>query len=411
MKNYADLYTSTNDSISLEQRWYLKEETSRGTLIPPLGSDFVFALEGGSVSYTQPFMSSPHRSGRHHTNIIKQKKETSFSFPSYFNIDETLGSASTAEIDPAMRVLFKSLLGKETTSPNLAYTAAKEPDTTFSLFEVGDKWAYQTRGCFVQGANMKFPGDGQATSDWSGNGVEAFMVGIAKSVTDNDAGNVVTVGTGEGYRFPVGSFVMLVEANGTTRSADTPDGSYRSVTAVSGDDVTLSGAVLADADGSGMGAPLYLAYAEPVTPAAINNPVTGLIGSASFSGLSIDIFRNIEINIQNNHELVKYAFGKDALAGRLFVPGSRLTAELTAELNQTDKIVEFYNKLQAFQDQNFTMTLGTAGGRRLQVDLPKVFAQPPNFTVPTSGSIPIQFKGIAYQTAFEAADEITVQFK
>lgn len=409
MKNYAVNYATTNDSIALEQRWYVKEETARGTLLGPAGADFVFALEGGTITYTQPFMSSPHRSGRHHTNIIKQKKECSFTMPSYFNIDETLGAASSAEIDPAMRVLFKSLLGRETTSPNLKYDAMSEPDTTFSLFEVGDKWSYQTRGAFVQGGNMKFPGDGQAMTEWSGNGVEAFLVGIGKSVVDNDAGNTVTVAVGEGYRFPVGSLVMLVSSDGVTRSADTPDGTYRSVVSVAGDVVTLSGAVLADADGSTT--PVYLVYGEPATPTAINNPVTGLIGSAQVAGLSLDIFRNVEINIQNNHELVKYAFGKDALAGRLFVPGSRLTAELSIELNLTDKLVEFYNKLQAFQSQNFTLTLGSPAGRRFQVDIPKFFAQPPSFSVPASGSVPVTFKGNGYQTAFDAADEISVQFK
>jgi len=407
-KNYADLYNSENDSIALDQKFFVVEELVRGTLKGPTGADFIYTLEGGSVSYTQPFISSPHRSGRHHTSIIKQKKDMSFTIPTYFNIDETLGSASTAEIDPAMRVLMTSMFGKEITSPNLEYSTASEPDLTFSLFENGDKWAYQSRGCFVQGANMKFPGDGEATSEWTGMGVEALMVSIGKSVTAN-SGNTVTVATGEGYRFPVGALVMIIHADGTTRSSDTPDGTYRTVTSVAGDVVTLSGAVLTDADGTTN--PVYLCYAEPATPTAINNPVTGLVGAADFAGLSIDCFRNIEINCQNNHEPVKYCFGSDALHGRLFVPGSRFTAELSATLNQNAPVVEFYNKLQAFQSQDFSLRLGSAAGRRLEISLPKVFMQPPSFSVPASGSIPITFKGNAYQTALDAADEITVDFK
>lgn len=412
MKNYADLYNSENDSIALEQRWYVKEEVTRGTLIGPTDADFVFMLTGGSIDYTQPFESSPHRSGRHHTNIIKSKKECAFSFPSFFNIDETLGAASTAEIDPAMRVLFKSLFGKEVTAPNLKYTSGTEPDVTFSLFNVGDKWAFQSRGGFVQGGGFKFPGDGNATVDWSGNAVEAKMVGIGKSTENNTGGNTVTLDVpDEAWRFPVGAMVMLVEANGTTRSTDTPNGVYRTV--VTSDPTTgvvlVSGATLTDADGSVT--PVYLVYAEPTTPTAINNPVTGLVGSASFAGLDIDCFRNIELNIQNGHELVNYCYGQNALHGRIFVPGSRFTAELTAELNQNELVVEFYNKLQAFQAQVFALTLGSPTGRRLELALPKVFMQPPSFSVPDTGSVPISFKGNAYQSAFDAADEVTLEFK
>ena len=44
MKNYAEIYNSGNDSISLEQRFYAKLETTRGVLEAPLGTDFFFHL-------------------------------------------------------------------------------------------------------------------------------------------------------------------------------------------------------------------------------------------------------------------------------------------------------------------------------------------------------------------------------
>ena len=148
-KNYADIYSSSNDVLALEQRWYAKLEGTRGVLAIPGDSDFFWTLGGGSISYSQNFESSPHRSGRHHSDIIKKKKETSFSFSTYFNIDESLGSASSSEIDAANRLFFKSLLGKEITSPNLKYTAETAPDVTFSLYECGDKWARQSPGAFI----------------------------------------------------------------------------------------------------------------------------------------------------------------------------------------------------------------------------------------------------------------------
>lgn len=409
-KNYKNIYDNTGASIALEQRWYAKLETTKGQLIAPQNTDFFFALQGGSISYQQPFESSPHRSGRHHTDIIKKKKETSFSFSTYFNIDTTLGAASSAEIDAPVRLLYKSLMGFENVSSGAVYNSSVTPDLTFSVFEVGDKWSRQCPGGFIQGANMQFPGNGEATAEWTGAAKEAFFIGIGKSTIDNDGGNTVTVQTGEGDRFRVGGLVMLVEADGTTRSADTPAGSARTITAISGDVVTLSGAVLADADGSGVGLPLFLSYYEPAAPTAINNPVTGLTGAITVAGLTMDCFRSASVNIQNNHEVVDYCYGTDGLASPFFVAGARLTAEVSIEMNLDHELVEFFNRVQDFDAQDLLIRLGAASGRRLEIDLPKVLFPVPEFTTPDEGSVPVTFTGNAYQTVLDAADEVVVSF-
>lgn len=408
-KNYADIYSSSNDVLALEQRWYAKLEGTRGVLAIPGDSDFFWTLGGGSISYSQNFESSPHRSGRHHSDIIKKKKETSFSFSTYFNIDESLGSASSSEIDAANRLFFKSLLGKEVTSPNLKYTAETAPDVTFSLYECGDKWARQSPGAFIQGGNMSFPGDGEAKVEWSGAAKEAFFVGIGKSTVDNEGGNTVTLQAGEGDSFRVGAAVMLVKADGVTRSADTAAGSARFVQSIAGDVVTLSGAALADADGSA--AAVYLCYYEPETPSAINNPVTGLVGSMNLAGLSVSAFRSATVNIQNNHEVVNYSYGTDGLASPYFVPGSRLTATVTVETNLNAETIKLFNRIQDFEAQDLTIVLGQSAGRHLEVACPSVKFKVPAFSLPETGSVPVSFEGDAYQTGLDQADEIALEFK
>ena len=411
-KNFADIYNSVNDAIALEQRWYVKLETTRGELIAPTDADFLFTLTGGQIEYSQPFESSPHRSGRHHNGIIKKKKETNWSFPTYFNIDETLGAASSSEVDAAVKVLFKSLLGKEDLTAGAKYTA-DTPNITFSLIECGDKFARQARGAFVQGCNMQFPGDGEATCEWNGNAKDAIYVGLGKSVTDNDGGNTITLVAGDGEQFKnaVGGLVMLVEADGTTRSADTPNGTPRKITAVVGDQVTVDGVALADADGSGVAAPVYLSYYEPTTPTGINNPVTGLVGSFTVTGYASFCTRSIGLNITNDHELHNFCYGSDGLSGPLFTPGSRLTAEVTVEANLSKDIVKLFNQVQKFEAKVLEVKLGDVLGRHLDIDLPKVQFNVPSFSVPDTGSIPVSFVGTAFQTAFDAEDEISVHFK
>jgi hypothetical protein len=409
-KDYAAIYNSQNDSIALEQRFYIKEESTRGVAAVPVGADFFYTLGGGSVNFTQPIESSPHRSGRHHTSVIKQKTTTEWSFPTYFNIDTQLGAAAVTEIDPAIRVLYKSLLGQEdTTGGSPVYTSGIAPDTTFTLYEIGDQWSIQAPGSFVESGNATFPGDGDAQIEWAGMSKTAYTVGMSASSANNNGGNTVTAAVGEGTRFPVGEKVMLILNDGTTRSADTPDGSPREVVSVAGDVVTLDGAVLADADGSG--GDIYLVYYEPATAVAINDPQTGLQGSITIVGLgSADCVRSGSINMVNNHELQDFCFGEEGLGGRLFTPGGRFTAEVSLELNLNKELVGFLNSIRDFQGEDVTLLLGDATGRHVQIDVPKAIFPVPEISVPDTGTIPVTFTGNAYQTALDAADEVTISF-
>ncbi len=411
-KNFATIYGSTNDAISLEQKFFVKLESTRGELVVPANADYIFTLGGGAIEYSQPFESSPHRSGRHHRNIIKNKKETSWGFPTFFNIDTTLGAASSSEIDTGMRLLWKSLFGYEDATAGAQYKVTT-PDLTFSIYENGDKFAKQSRGGFVQSCNMTFPGDGQAQAEWAGAAKDAFLVGIGKSTTDNNSGQTVTLVSGDGGQFKkaVGAKVMIIEADGTTRSADTASGTARTITAVSGDVITLDGAALADADGSGLNAPIYLCYYEPSAPAAINNPQTGLEGSFTISGLGAQCARSLSVNVTNDHELVAYCYGSDSLSGSIFVPGSRCTIEVSVEMNMNKTLLSFFHNVENFESQNLQIILGSALTRHLDIDLPKVFFSVPSFTVPETGSVPVTFTGNAYETAEGAEDEISLHFK
>ncbi len=412
-KNYADLYNFTGDSTAVEQRFYLKEETTRGSLLAPTDSDFFFTLQGGTIEFSQPSESSPHRSGRGHVGKIRKKKELSWNIPTYFNIDTSLGSGGATEIDQPIRSLWKNLLGKETVSSGLIYTRTV-PDFTFSLYECGDRWARQARGCFVQQAVARFPGDGESVAEWSGQGKDAIYVGIGKSTTNNSGGNTVTVLAGDADKFinSVGGLVMIIEADGTTRSADTPNGSPRKITAVSGTTITLDGAALADADGSGLNAPVYLCYYEPANPTAINDPVTGLEGSVTIVSLGgYQCVRSAEITINNNHEIRNDCYGEDSAGGSMFVAGDRLTVTTNIEMNLNSDTFKLLKRVTEFEAQDITLVLGAAAGRRLEIEMPKVDFSTPTVNVPETGSIPIPFNdGLALQTGLDTKDEITVSF-
>jgi hypothetical protein len=410
-KNYAAIYESDNDAIALEQSFYVKEEITRGELIAPVDADFIFTIPGGTLNFVQPFEPSPHRSGRGPVGIIKKKKETSWSLNSYFNINEALGAPAATEIDPGIRALMKQVLGKEDTTTGIKFTRTV-PATTVSIFECGDKFARQANGAFCDALNMQFPGDGEASMAFSGMAKNCLYVGIGKTTANNNGGTTVTLETDDGKQFSsaVGAYVMLIEADGTTRSADTPNGSPRKILSVVGDVVTLSGAALADADASVND--MYLVYYEPANPTAINNPVTGLQGALAVSGIAGSICpRSLSVQITNNHEVRNDCYGTDALAGSLFVAGARATISVSMEMNVNKDLIAFFNAVQAFESQVLQITLGDTTKRYLDMDFPKVMFPVPEMPIPESGSIPVTFEGTPLQTALNADDEISVHFK
>lgn len=409
-KNYAAIYNSTGDSSALNQRVFLKLEPTRGVMTIPGNSDFVYQLGGSSLNFSQPINPSPVRSDRDNVSTIKEKKSLEWSLPSLVMINTLLGTPQSAEVDPAIRLLYKSGLGSEDLVGGAKYNSSTIPDVTFSYFEIGDMWAKQARGCFVDQIEISLPGDGQSQHNFSGMGAESLLVGIGKSTANNTA-NTLTLQAGEGSRFPVGSKIMLIESNGTTLSADTPTGTARTVTSKTGDVLTVDGAVLADADGSGVGAPLYVVYFEPQAPVAINDPQTGLQGT--FVSTSIPgnpCIRAATITIANQHEAVNYCWGEDALSGALFVPANRLNVTVSIEMNLNHNLVEFYNAVQTFEAQDLVFRLGDTSKRYLEIEMPKVIFNVPQISVPDTGSIPVSFEGTAYASAGGAGDAIQVRF-
>jgi hypothetical protein len=157
---------------------------------------------------------------------------------------------------------------------------------------------------------------------------------------------------------------------------------------------------------------VYLVYFEPESPTAIDNPQTGLKGSITIAGYgTIDnCVRSMSINCTNNHEVQDFCYGEEGLGGPLFTPGGRMTAEVSMELNLNKELVGFLNHLKDFEGDDISLILGDSSGRHLLIELPKVIFPVPEVPVPESGTIPVTFTGNAYQTALDAADEITVSY-
>jgi hypothetical protein len=173
--------------------------------------------------------------------------------------------------------------------------------------------------------------------------------------------------------------------------------------------VTLSGAPLADADGSTD--PVYLSYYEPDAPVGINNPVTGLVGSMAIAGVNLSAFRGATVTLANNHEKSDYYFGTDGLAGQIFVPAAKVSNTVKIDMNVNAEVIRLFNRIQDFEAQDVSIVLGEATGRRLEIRCPKVAFSTPEIPVPDTGSVVVSFEGPALAASADAANEIAVEFK
>lgn len=411
MKNFANIFNSTGDAIALEQKVFVKEETTRGVLAIPTGTDALLPEGGTTVNFSQTKRSSTVKSGRHNTSLLLDKTQTEFTINSLIHIDTSLGAAAAAEVDQAYKTLQKSMWGNESLVGGAIYKPST-PDITFSIFENGDVMAKQSSGCFCEAYTLNLPGDGDANNEWTGFGKTTLNVGIARSVADNNTTNDVIVDVvGDAARFPVGAYVMIIESDGTTRSADTPDGAPRQVTArnTTTGAVTLSGAALADADGSGT--PIYLVYYEPETITVINDPLTGLVGNVAIDNLSaVNCVRNVTLSAANNHVLYDNCYGEEGLGGPLFAAGGRVDITVELELLLNKAFVTYLDGKKTFTPDDIDIELGDSAGRHLKLDLPKVIYDFPAIDIPESGNVPVTMSGMAFQTALDAEDELTLSY-
>lgn len=422
-KNFASIYAQ-GDSIGLEQKIFCKAETTKGTMVAPAGTDFIYTLSGTGGSLMQPLESSPSRSGRHHTSVIQGKEETTFSIVSLFNVDTSVDPWAVTMIDPALRVLMKNLLGAETVGANLQYDTSTPPADSFTMLENGDVQGKQFVGAFLDTAELSFPGDGNAQWTMGGFAKTMYRMGVAKFTTDQNfattAASTITLDTpAEAKRFEVGGMFMIITnaAGGATRSADTPSGTPLKISAINETtgvltitDMAGAAVELLDADADGTTG-FYVCYYEPTSPTAINNPLTGLTGSVTFgSGLTKDCIRSVGLSINNAHEAQNYCFGKSGLSDVLYTAGGRMTATLTVEMNLDHELVGYLNDLKDIVDETITLNLGDSTGRYFQL-VAKVKFPIPEIPIPDTGSVVVTFESPCYQSAIDQSDELVLYFK
>lgn len=399
MKNYKTIYESSNHSSALSQSCYLVEETDKAVFTPPQDDDLLRHLPGGQITIERPLESSSERSGRHHLSARAGKISTNWQFKTNIHMKKEIGLA------PALETLFRHLLGNK---DGRVYSAKTPPSKTFTLLECSDSWARQAVGAYVDSATIDLPGDGEASVDWQGNARIGYHVGITACDTDNNGGNEITVREPE--RLPVGAAVMILKADGVTRSNDMSELlPFRTVISHKENGIIeIDGAKLTDC--SGTEKPIYIAYYEPDNPQSFDNPLLGHDGKIEIEGFNQSV-KSLSLAITNNHEKEEGVFGSKGLGPDVYNAVNRLTVEPTSIVNMSHKTLSLINQVAAIKPQAMESILGFDNSLCMKIKLPRVFFNQPGFSVPDEGTTTVELKGTAYQTEINKGDEIEISFQ
>jgi hypothetical protein len=243
-----DLNNRSNVFVGIDQRLWVVTETG-GFGRDATGGTFPVASNGlehvnAKIEFNIPREDAAHRSGRSRVVRLSGKKEVKFSYEGYI-IPGTpsSGDPTLPDIHPMLLSAFGSV--DETDANKKIYKLTRSSASSFRFLEEGTHFSRLAVGCVADVVTFTLPGDGKAMVKFEGFGQDVISAGESLAAAIGTTTNDVTVTTGTGQRYEVGSFIDIISAaDGSTRIA-----ASRKITAIVGDVLTFDGAAVSFAVG------------------------------------------------------------------------------------------------------------------------------------------------------------------
>ena len=365
--------------------------------------DFLLYTTGGA-KFEQPIETSPHRTERFHSGFIKKKTMSDFDLTTMINMQGSAGDS----LDGVVKLLLKSVFGKETVSPGVAIDYEQSiPNTYFTLVRASTIFAEYYTGAYCKDFTLTVPGDAPGTMQFTGRCANASIAGIGLVDGVVAASTSVKLSTAtykHVERFSAGARVMLVAVDGRTITAG-GDGSLYIVSENQvTDTVVLSQAVSAASNS-------YLTFWHPgaVQATARDNIYTDLYGSFKFKSTGVPVCAtNITLSCVNDHFDRDNCFGSQGNEG--FIAANKMTMTLECTLDLAgDNLGDL---VQARKFGGFTpeLMIGDGVGRSLLLVAPKWVTNVPAVELPETGTTSYTFSGVLYQSVPGARDPILMSF-
>jgi hypothetical protein len=365
--------------------------------------DFLLYTTGGA-KFEQPIETSPHRTERFHSGFIRKKTMCDFDITTMINMAGTAGNS----LDSAVKLLLKSVFGRETTTLGVAIDYEQSiPSTYFTLVRASTIFAEYYTGAYCKDFTLTVPGDAPGTMQFTGRAAFASIAGIGLIDAPVVASNVVTLSNApykHVERFSAGARVMVVAADGRTITHGADGSIYITSENQLLDTVTLSVAVDAAAGA-------YLTFWHPgaVQATARDNIYTDLYGTFKFKSTGIPVCAtNISLNCVNDHFDRDNCFGSQGNEG--FVAANKMTMTLECTLDLSGDNIGDLVQARKFGGFSPELLIGDGIGRSLLLTAPKWVTNVPAVELPESGTTSYTFSGVLYQSAPGARDPLLMSF-
>jgi len=362
--------------------------------------DFFLYTTGG-INFTQPIETNNHRTGRFHSGIIKSKKVVEFSMDAMLNMSGNAGDS----IDTALKLLYKSVFGKETTTPltSIKYEQGL-PNLTFSVVKASTIFGEYYDGAYAKDWTLTAPGDSPVTQSFTGMGSDGKIAGIGVLNGAVAASASVVLDATHSQRFESGARVMIVDADGRTIKAG-----YDGSLAINSVDTGTETLVLSSAIDANNADLLVFWHPGAVQQTARDAIFTDLEGSIKLNASGAAICAtNIELSAVNDHIDLSNCFGDDKNKG--FAAGNRATWTLSVTLDLSNENMADLVQARKFGGFSPEIIIGDVSGRHLKITAPRWIVSVPAIELPENGTTSYTFEGNLYQSSPGSRDPIAIEF-
>lgn len=393
-----DFLNRANEFVGIDQRLWIKTETG-GYGAAASGGLFPVATDGiehvnMKIDFTIPREDAAHRSGRSRVVRLSGKKDAKFSYEGYIVPGTPSGGNPTL---PDSHAMLLSAFGSvdETDVSKKIYKLTRSTTSSFRFLEEGTHFTRLAMGCVADVLTFTLPGDGKAMMKVEGFAQDVVSGGQSTAAALGASVNVVTVATGEGQRFEVGSYIDIIDqVDGNTRIA-----ASRIISAIAGDAITFGGAAVSFAAGD-----IVVGAAPDFTADSAEDALLGLKGTfstGSFGALDCDLL-SAEISLKNNYTPKNFVYGTDKICG--FIADKRREVTLKFDILLTKDNFDFYQRNKNFIADSVVITLAPqeipapinpADARTFTFRFPKVEFDIPAIEQPGDSYVKLTLEGVA----------------
>lgn len=381
-------------ALSREQRFFVQPETTPGTFVRATSAGAMKMMKFTSGFDWERLERKDNRDSRSLYEQITGKQKIDWELEGYAIPSGTAGTAPDAQ--DLLTAVFGSQTTVASTSVTYALNNTQSGRGTVSLTSWKNVFMETLRGCNVKSFKITAKGSEPPMWNFKGSAYGLCLTGASTLTSAMAATATANVQTAEQYSFEGSStFGSIVQVAANTNGGLGYMVNSRSVAALTLE-TTLSASSGAD----------VLPFSPSETVAG--SPIGGILGAISLDGTSVPII-DFDVELDNGDKLIDDEIGQQTTTD--IIPGNRVVkGSMTVRLRR-DMVRYFTARKNAnFATRNVVVTLGTAAGSIITVNLPRSEMTFGSLDQPEGDSFTGQLPFKALASSSTAADEMTLVF-